>query len=332
MMEAVFGKPFADVRVHVGGHASSIRAVAFTNGSNLYFAPGQYHPQTPQGLRMLAHELSHVVQQRAGLVRNPYGADLAVVHDAGLEAEAERMGHRAYAAYLSAQRNSVARAATTRAPAGAAQPKSAFFARPRIPARAVIQRALDYDKDTEQDDLCGGFQRKITWKLTGNDIGPGMILQHVTKTFSVREVNANKDMTIGEIETYVKDNDGGNDITKVVDYWEAWDVPQNTTAPKDPDYFMVPCIFKNRRATKDSTKGKIVMKGEAFWYPGVDVTTLGMKQDKDHPSAGLHYSDNKPGINTSSTSSVTRTYTAEWDSTKVTATKGEYGKTKVTLT
>jgi hypothetical protein len=74
------------------------------------------------------------------------------------------------------------------------------------------------------------------------------------------------------------------------------------------------------------------MKGEAFWYPGVDVTTLGMKQDKDHPSAGLHYSDNKPGINTSSTSSVTRTYTAEWDSTKVTATKGEYGKTKVTLT
>jgi hypothetical protein len=323
------------VRVHVGAHASSIRAVAFTNGSNLYFAPGQYHPQTPQGLRVLAHELSHVVQQRAGLVRNPYGADLAVVHDVGLEAEAERMGHRAYAAYLSTQRNSVTRAATTaRAPGGAAQPKSAFFAGTRNAAHAVIQRALDYDNDAskEQDDLCGGFQRKITWKLTGSDKGPGMILQHVTKTFSVREVNASTDMTIGEIETYVTENDGGNDITKVVDYWEAWDVAQNDTAPKHPDFFMVPCIFKGKRATKNTTKGKIVMKGEAFWYPGVDVTKLGMKQDNNHPSAGLHYSDTKPVIATASTSSVTRTYTAEWDSTKQAITKGEYGPTTVKLT
>lgn len=43
----------------------------------------------------MGHELAHVVQQRAGRVRNPLGSGLAVVQDRALEAEAERMGQRA---------------------------------------------------------------------------------------------------------------------------------------------------------------------------------------------------------------------------------------------
>jgi hypothetical protein len=94
-MESVFGTNFADVRVHVGHEAASIGALAFTIGSDLYFAPGQYNPQTMQGQQLLGHELTHVVQQRAGRVRNPLGAGVAVVQDPALEAEAERMGLRA---------------------------------------------------------------------------------------------------------------------------------------------------------------------------------------------------------------------------------------------
>jgi hypothetical protein len=90
-MEAVFGARFSDVRVHVGPQAPLLGALSFTHGSNLYFAPGQYDPQTPRGLRMLARELSHVVQQRAGRVRNPFQAGVAVVEDRALQAEAERM-------------------------------------------------------------------------------------------------------------------------------------------------------------------------------------------------------------------------------------------------
>ena len=93
-MESFFGADFSDVRVHVGPEASSIGALAFTYGSNLYFAPGQYEPNTPHGQRLLGHELTHVLQQRAGRVRNPFGAGVAVVQDPGLEAEAERMGVR----------------------------------------------------------------------------------------------------------------------------------------------------------------------------------------------------------------------------------------------
>jgi hypothetical protein len=93
-MEGVFGARFADVRVHVGGEAPAIGALAFTHGTDVYFAPGQYQPNTPHGLRLIGHELTHVVQQRAGRVRNPLGSGVAVVQDAALEAEADQMGAR----------------------------------------------------------------------------------------------------------------------------------------------------------------------------------------------------------------------------------------------
>jgi len=100
-MEDFFGADFSDVRVHVhvGPQAQQIGALAFTRGSDLYFAPGQYMPHHSHGQRLLGHELAHVVQQRAGRVRNPFGGGVAVVQDPWLEAEAERMGARAAQMY-----------------------------------------------------------------------------------------------------------------------------------------------------------------------------------------------------------------------------------------
>jgi ribosomal protein S18 acetylase RimI-like enzyme len=94
-MEQALGANFADVRIHVGSEASAIGAIAFTWGANIHFAPGQYNPHTPQGQFLLGHELTHVVQQRAGRVSNPFGSGVAVVQDHSLEAEADRMGRLA---------------------------------------------------------------------------------------------------------------------------------------------------------------------------------------------------------------------------------------------
>jgi GNAT superfamily N-acetyltransferase len=94
-MEAALGASFSDVRIHVGPEASAIGAIAFTWGSDLHFAPGQYNPHTPPGQFLLAHELTHVVQQRAGRVANPFGSGVAVVQDHALEAEADRLGRLA---------------------------------------------------------------------------------------------------------------------------------------------------------------------------------------------------------------------------------------------
>src|SRR4051794_39741404 len=70
-MEALFRSDFSDVRVHVGPEAPALGAIAFTYGSQLYFAPGQYVPGSAAGWRLIAHELTHVLQQRTGRVRNP---------------------------------------------------------------------------------------------------------------------------------------------------------------------------------------------------------------------------------------------------------------------
>jgi Domain of unknown function (DUF4157) len=59
---------FADVRIHTGekaaSSAESINALAFTVGNNIVFGKGQYNPGTVEGKKLLAHELTHVVQQR----------------------------------------------------------------------------------------------------------------------------------------------------------------------------------------------------------------------------------------------------------------------------
>jgi ribosomal protein S18 acetylase RimI-like enzyme len=123
-MEAALGANFSDVRVHVGPEASAIGAIAFTWGSDLHFAPGQYNPHTPHGQFLLGHELTHVVQQRAGRVANPFGAGVAVVQDQALEAEADRLGRMASmsGAHL----------------ADAAAPSSSSSARSQTPPSGVV--------------------------------------------------------------------------------------------------------------------------------------------------------------------------------------------------
>ena len=65
--ESRFGRDFSSVRIHTdsqaAGAAQSLNAVAFTHRSNIAFAPGQYAPHTSSGRSLLAHELTHVVQQ-----------------------------------------------------------------------------------------------------------------------------------------------------------------------------------------------------------------------------------------------------------------------------
>jgi hypothetical protein len=67
--EAKLGADFSSVRVHTDPEADqlsqAIQATAFTQGQDIYFAGGQYHRNNREGKRLLAHELTHVVQQRA---------------------------------------------------------------------------------------------------------------------------------------------------------------------------------------------------------------------------------------------------------------------------
>jgi len=66
-MEAGFSRSFADVRVHTGESAAesarSIAAQAYTAGRHIVFGQGHYRPDTTDGRHLIAHELTHVLQQ-----------------------------------------------------------------------------------------------------------------------------------------------------------------------------------------------------------------------------------------------------------------------------
>ncbi len=70
-MEERFGVDFSQVRIYADSEAARLarlmHARAFTAGGHIYFGPGEYRPDSAAGLHLLAHELTHVVQQgRAG--------------------------------------------------------------------------------------------------------------------------------------------------------------------------------------------------------------------------------------------------------------------------
>jgi hypothetical protein len=70
-MQQALGRSFADVRVHTDSTADqlnrSLQARAFTTGADIFFRQGEYSPGSHAGQRLLAHELTHVVQQQGQL-------------------------------------------------------------------------------------------------------------------------------------------------------------------------------------------------------------------------------------------------------------------------
>jgi hypothetical protein len=68
-MESRFGADFSGIHIHTGQFASQLssdlNAQAFTVGSDIYFNSGKFAPESPAGKKLLAHELTHVIQQKS---------------------------------------------------------------------------------------------------------------------------------------------------------------------------------------------------------------------------------------------------------------------------
>ena len=92
-MESRFGQDFSDVRVHTDSRAhesaKSVNAQAYTVGSDIVFQSGNYNPGSDSGKHMLAHELTHVVQQRSGPVEGTEAGGGVKVSDPGDRFERE---------------------------------------------------------------------------------------------------------------------------------------------------------------------------------------------------------------------------------------------------
>jgi Domain of unknown function (DUF4157) len=90
LLEPRFGHDFSKVRVHsdlrAAQSARGFNAVAYTIGTDIVFDQGRYQPHQPEGERLLAHELTHVVQQSKSVVSAPSSPQK-------MEREAEQWSH-----------------------------------------------------------------------------------------------------------------------------------------------------------------------------------------------------------------------------------------------
>lgn len=92
-METAFGADFSGVRIHHDSDSDelsqSLSARAFATGRDVYFRQGEYNPGTSGGRELLAHELTHVVQQTGGVQRKMTVSQPSDPH----EVEADQMAH-----------------------------------------------------------------------------------------------------------------------------------------------------------------------------------------------------------------------------------------------
>ncbi|WP_197514980.1 DUF4157 domain-containing protein [Mycobacterium sp. 852013-50091_SCH5140682] len=132
LMEATFRSDFSHVRVHTDATASQSALIhnahAYTVGTDIVFGAGEYEPHTADGRKLLAHELSHVVQQ----------SDRGHVNTTASPATAEREARRLSDTI---DANGAARV-STRAPVGAIQRQENKNPKDDT-AKAIIARAKD---------------------------------------------------------------------------------------------------------------------------------------------------------------------------------------------
>lgn len=155
-LEGRMGADFSDVRIHndSAAHESAkgVGAHAYTVGNNVVFQRDAYDPSSPQGRTTLAHELTHVIQQRSGPVEGTEAPGGIRVSDPSDRFEREAVAN-------------ADRVLSDPAPAPAApsaSPSAAF-------AAPAVQRAATEDEDEQPADVQGSFVQRAEVKSPEED-------------------------------------------------------------------------------------------------------------------------------------------------------------------
>lgn len=124
-MEARLGADFSGVRIHTGSEAGDsakkLGARAYTAGDHVVFQRDAYEPSTEAGRTLIAHELTHVIQQRSGPVDGTETADGVRVSDPSDRFEREAAANAERVMAEPAPAPAAPAAATAAAPSAAVQ-------------------------------------------------------------------------------------------------------------------------------------------------------------------------------------------------------------------
>ncbi len=169
-MESRMGADFSDVRVHhdTAAHESAkgVGAHAYTVGNNVVFQRDAYDPSSPQGRTTLAHELTHVIQQRNGPVEGteaPGGIRVSDPSDR-FEQEAVANADRVLAEPAPETASPAPAPVAGSAPAPASGPVSATASTPVSAPVSAVQRTAAEDEDEQPADVQGSFVQRAVGK------------------------------------------------------------------------------------------------------------------------------------------------------------------------
>lgn len=252
-MESAFGTDFSSVRLHQGDEAEKLAAQAYTQGTDIHFAPGQYDPQSQAGQELLGHELTHVVQQAQGRVSTSIHAKgVPVNDDPALESEADALGAKA------------ARGDSVAADVGAA---------PVIRAGAPVKAKKDsagggetpageFMVSTEEAAENPAQAKGLAAPVQASGLGP-VQRQTKKKSFVPHQVTITKQMTVAEFRAVAMMQIFGGNAPKV-----EW---HNTMKTFDPGTYQVDVessLLKRGRSEVAKSKG-ISVGEDASWSPAI---------------------------------------------------------------
>lgn len=286
-MELRLGGTFDSVRVHDGASAarsaSEIGARAYTSGDHVVLGRGGTDKHT------LAHELTHVIQQRQGPVAGTdTGSGLRVSDPSDrFERAAEANATAALSRPLPTPAEHFAQGSAPVQRAAAKPAGHPYPAVQRAPATVASQAALANLPADEQEGECGYFERRRL--LSVNPPQQGLIIQEINRVFAVEQWDGSAwtALPAANIDSYVTAK--GSDVFATVGrYWELWLVDaQGNVSDGGEDTFSLASIIPGRKR-KDTTRGTYTITGDASFYPtAVAPATLGFTRGGAGPAGGL---------------------------------------------
>lgn len=302
-MELRLGEGFESVRIHDGASAarsaSEIGARAYTSGDHVVLGQGGADKHT------LAHELTHVIQQRKGPVPGTdTGSGLRVSDPSDhFERAAEANATAALARPLPAPAADRDRLSPGSGPVPLGGANTAGHSSPspiqRAPstgstatgtgtaAPVASQAALTNLPADELEGECGYFERRR--QLSVNPPQQGLIIQEINRVFAVEQWDGSAwtALPAANIDVYVTAK-RSNVFASVGRYWELWIVDaQGNVSDGGEDTFSLASIIPGKKR-KDTTRGTYTITGDAAFYPTtVAPGALGFTQGGAGPAGGL---------------------------------------------
>lgn len=327
--EARFDTDFGDVRVHTGAaaerSAAEIGARAYTSGNHVVIGEQGDDPHT------MAHELTHVIQQRQGPVSGGLAGNGLRVSDPDDEFEraAEATATEVLRAPVAGHDQGLRRST-----AHQSEPSVVYRApKTAAPKPDPVLTAARVGGDDEEG-LCGNFARAREWNVA-NPV-KGVIIQKVNRVFNVEAFQNGSWAQISgaNLDAYVTDPNSSVHAA-TTEYWELWPVgPRGGFTPDGKkDTFGLASLIPNATTVTDTTKGTYRISGEAYFYPTDKAPAdLGFARGAVQAAGGLFSRTTNPAGDltansvTAVGSAVTYTVNVSWNSTNSTDIDGGHPK------